>query len=90
MLSSPGAGKSMLARHLATVQPPMILAEAIETTRLSYIAGSTGDHSALATTHRCCAPHHTISDAGLIGGGHVPMPGDSTGAPQTRRAQKRS
>ena len=54
----------------------MTLAEATETTRIHRVAGLTGDRAALVTTRPCRAPHHTISDAGLIGGGHVPMPGE--------------
>jgi magnesium chelatase family protein len=54
----------------------MTLAEAIETTRINSIAGLTCDRTVLLTTRPCRAPHHTISDAGRIGGGHVPMPGD--------------
>jgi magnesium chelatase family protein len=54
----------------------MTLAEAIETTRIHRVAGLTGDGTALVTTRPFRAPHHTISDAGLIGGGHVPMPGE--------------
>jgi magnesium chelatase family protein len=72
----PGAGTSMLARRLTTILPAMTLAEAVETTRIHSVAGLTGDRTALVTTRPCRAPHHTISDAGLIGGGHVPMPGD--------------
>jgi magnesium chelatase family protein len=67
----------MLARRLTTLLPAMPVAEAIETTRIHSVAGFTGDCSALVTTRPFHAPtHHTISDAGLIGGGHVPMPGD--------------
>ena len=54
----------------------MTLAEAIETTRIHSLADLTGDRTALVTTRPFRAPHHTISDAGLIGGGHVPMPGE--------------
>ena len=54
----------------------MTLAEAIETTRIHRVAGLTGDRTALVTTRPFRAPHQTISDAGLIGGGHVPMPGE--------------
>ena len=54
----------------------MTLAEAIETTRIHLVAGFTGDRTAWVTTRPCRAPHHPISDAGLIGGGHVPMPGE--------------
>jgi magnesium chelatase family protein len=54
----------------------MTLAEAIETTRIHGVAGLTGDRTAWVTTRPCRAPHHTNSDAGLIGGGRVPMPGE--------------
>jgi magnesium chelatase family protein len=70
----------MLARRLTTILPAMTLAEANETTRIHSVACLTGDRTALVTTRPFRAPHHTISDtisdAGLIGGGHVPMPGD--------------
>ena len=56
--------------------PAMTLAEAIETTRIHHAAGLTGGRTALVTTRPFCAPHQTISEAGLIGGGHVPMPGE--------------
>jgi magnesium chelatase family protein len=54
----------------------MRLAEALETTRIHRVAGLTGDRLAWVTTRPFRAPHHTISDVGLIGGGHVPMPGE--------------
>jgi magnesium chelatase family protein len=76
MLGPPGAGKSMLARRLTTILPDMTLAEAIETTRIHSVAGLTGDRTAFVTTRPFRAPHHTISDVGLIGGGQVPMPGE--------------
>src|SRR5262245_15848961 len=66
----------MLARWLTTILPVMTLAEAIETTRIHSVAGLTGDRTALVTTRPFRAPHQTLSDAGLIGGGHVPMPGE--------------
>ena len=64
------------SRRLTTILPAITLAEAIETTRIHSVAGLTGDRTALVTTRPFRAPHHTISDVGLIGGGHVPMPGD--------------
>jgi predicted ATPase with chaperone activity len=70
----------MLARRLTTLRPAMILAEAIEPTRIHSVAGLTGNRTAVVTTSPCRAPHHTISDAGLIGGGHVPGPGEVSGA----------
>jgi magnesium chelatase family protein len=66
----------MLARRLTTILPDMTLPEAIETAHIHSVAGLTGDRTALVTTRPCRAPHHTISDVGLIGEGHVPMPGD--------------
>jgi magnesium chelatase family protein len=76
MLGPPGAGMSMLARRLTTILPQMTLAEAIETTRMHRVAGLTGDRTAFVTTRPFRAPHHTISDVGLVGGGQVPLPGD--------------
>jgi magnesium chelatase family protein len=76
MLGPPGAGTSRLARRLTTLLPAMRLAEALETTCLHRVAGRTGARTTLVTTRPCRAPHHTISDVGLIGGGHVPMPGE--------------
>jgi magnesium chelatase family protein len=66
----------MLARRLTTILPAMTLAEALETTRLHSVAGLTGDGPALVTSRPFRAPHQTISDAGLIGGGQVPTPGE--------------
>jgi magnesium chelatase family protein len=66
----------MLARRLTTILPAMTLAEAMETTQIYRVAGRTGNRTALVTSRPCRAPHHTTSVAGLIGGGHVPMPGD--------------
>jgi magnesium chelatase family protein len=66
----------MLARRLTTILPAMRLAEAIEPARIHRVAGLTGARTTVVTTRPCRAPHHTLSDAGRIGGGHVPMPGD--------------
>lgn len=65
---------SKLARLLTTILAEMTLAEAIETTRIHSVAGLTGDRTELVTTRPFRAPHHTISDAGLMGGGQEPMP----------------
>jgi magnesium chelatase family protein len=67
---------SRLARRLIIILPAITLADALETTRIHRDPGLTGDRTAWVTTRPFRAPHHTISDAGLIGGGHVPMPGD--------------
>jgi magnesium chelatase family protein len=66
----------MLARRLTTILPTMSLAEALETTRIHRVAGLTGARTAVVTTRPFRAPHHTISDVGLIGGGQVPLPGE--------------
>jgi magnesium chelatase family protein len=66
----------MLARRLTTILPDMTLAEAIDTTRIHSVAGLTGRRTAFVTTRPFRAPHHTISDVGLIGGGQIPMPGE--------------
>jgi magnesium chelatase family protein len=66
----------MLARRRTTILPAMTLPEALDTTRIHRVAGRTGDRLAWVTTRPFRAPHHTISDVGLIGGGHVPMPGE--------------
>ena len=65
-----------LARQPTSCVPVRTLAEAIETTRIHRVAGLTGNRTALVTPRPCRAPHQTLSDAGLIGGGHVPMPGE--------------
>jgi magnesium chelatase family protein len=66
----------MLARRLTALLPVMTPAEAIDTTRIHRVAGLTGDRTVLVTTPLYRVPRHTISGAGLIGGGHVPMPGE--------------
>jgi magnesium chelatase family protein len=66
----------ILARRLTTILPEMTLAEAIGTTRIHRVAGLAGDCTAVVTTCPFLTPDHTISDAGLIGWGHVPMPLD--------------
>jgi magnesium chelatase family protein len=72
----PGAGKTMLARRLPTILPSLTLEEALETTRIHSVAGLLPPGQALATRRPFRAPHHTISDAGLIGGGSWPRPGE--------------
>ncbi len=72
----PGSGKTMLAKRLATILPDLILEEAIEVTKLHSISGLLPGRTALIGTRPFRAPHHTISDAGLIGGGPIPRPGE--------------
>ena len=76
MIGPPGAGKSMLAKRIPTILPNMSRDEAIETTKIHSIMGMVEDGMALVSTRPFRSPHHTISDAGLIGGGHFPMPGE--------------
>jgi len=75
MIGPPGTGKSMLAKRLPSILPPMTLEEALETTKIHSISGSLKSHQALIARRPFHSPHHTISDAGLLGGGSNPMPG---------------
>lgn len=76
MIGPPGSGKTMLARRLATILPPLLFEEALETTKIYSVAGRLDQRQALITQRPFRAPHHTISDAGLIGGGSHPRPGE--------------
>lgn len=76
MIGSPGSGKTMLAKRLPTILPPMMLDEAIETTKIHSVAGMLPLGSALIATRPFRSPHHTISDSALVGGGSVPRPGE--------------
>jgi magnesium chelatase family protein len=76
MVGPPGSGKTMLARRLPTILPDMGFAEALDTTKIHSIVGLLPRQDALISTRPFRSPHHTISDAGLIGGGTVPKPGE--------------
>jgi len=76
MIGPPGSGKTMLARRLPTILPPLNLKEALETTKIHSVAGKMPRGTSLITQRPFRAPHHTISDAGLVGGGSFPQPGE--------------
>ncbi|GAB3640498.1 YifB family Mg chelatase-like AAA ATPase [Spirosoma arcticum] len=76
MIGPPGAGKTMLAKRLPSILPPLTLQEALETTKIHSVAGKLGTRSTLIATRPYRAPHHTISDAALVGGGSFPQPGE--------------
>ncbi len=76
MVGPPGSGKTMLARRLPSILPAMSLAEALETTKIHSVAGMLPAGESLIAVRPFRAPHHTISDAGLIGGGSYPRPGE--------------
>lgn len=76
MVGPPGSGKSMLAKRIPTILPPLTLEEALETTKIHSVAGRMGDTGALITRRPFRAPHHTISSVALVGGGSYPQPGE--------------
>jgi len=76
MIGPPGSGKTMLARRFPSILPPLTLEEALETTKIHSVAGVLPADTALVATRPYRSPHHTISDAGLIGGGAYPRPGE--------------
>jgi magnesium chelatase family protein len=76
MLGPPGSGKTMLAKRVPSVMPPLSPVESLETTRIYSAVGKLGEGRSLITERPFRAPHHTISDVGLVGGGRMPMPGE--------------
>ncbi len=76
MIGPPGAGKTMLAKRLPSILPPLSLNEALETTKIHSVAGKVGADATLLTTRPFRSPHHTISDIALVGGGGNPQPGE--------------
>ena len=78
LLGPPGAGKTMLARRLPGILPPLTLPEALDVTKVHSVAGHLSPGTSLVTTRPFRAPHHTVSDAGLVGGGSNPRPGEAS------------
>lgn len=76
MIGPPGAGKTMLAKRLPSILPPLTLHEALETTKIHSVAGKLGKNAQLISRRPFRSPHHTISDVALVGGGGVPQPGE--------------
>jgi magnesium chelatase family protein len=76
MIGPPGAGKSMLAKTISTILPPLTLHEALETTKIHSVAGNIDSNTSLISERPFRSPHHTISDVALVGGGTFPQPGE--------------
>ncbi|HSU88668.1 MAG TPA: YifB family Mg chelatase-like AAA ATPase, partial [Terriglobia bacterium] len=76
LVGPPGAGKTMLAKRIPTILPPMTFEESLETTRIHSVTGLLPSETGLTAARPFRAPHHTISDAGLVGGGSIPRPGE--------------
>ncbi len=76
LIGPPGAGKTMLAKRLPTILPPLTLQEALETTKIHSVAGKLPENATLISRRPFRSPHHTISDVALVGGGGVPQPGE--------------
>lgn len=76
MIGPPGAGKTMLAKRLPSILPPLDLREALETTKIHSVAGKLVRNDGLVTTRPFRSPHHTVSDVALVGGGNNPQPGE--------------
>ncbi len=76
LIGPPGAGKTMLAKRLPTILPPLNLHEALETTKIHSVAGKMQAHASLISVRPFRSPHHTISDVALVGGGNNPQPGE--------------
>ena len=76
LIGPPGSGKTMLAKRVPSILPPLTLKEALETTKIHSVAGKIGTETSLMTVRPFRSPHHTISDVALVGGGSYPQPGE--------------
>jgi magnesium chelatase family protein len=76
LIGPPGAGKTMLAKRLPSILPPLSLHEALETTKIHSVAGKMPEHASLISKRPFRSPHHTVSDVALVGGGGAPQPGE--------------
>jgi magnesium chelatase family protein len=76
MIGPPGSGKTMLAKRLPSILPPMTLQEALETTKIHSVVGGVKENTGLMSSRPFRSPHHTISDVALVGGGAYPQPGE--------------
>jgi magnesium chelatase family protein len=76
LIGPPGSGKTMLAKRVPSILPPLTLKEALETTKIHSVAGKIGTETSLMTIRPFRSPHHTISDVALVGGGSYPQPGE--------------
>ena len=76
LIGPPGAGKTMLAKRIPTILPPLSISEALETTKIHSVAGKLPENATLITRRPFRSPHHSISDVALVGGGGVPQPGE--------------
>lgn len=76
MVGAPGSGKSMMAKRLPSILPPLSLGESLETTKIHSVAGKLGRNSSLISQRPFRDPHHTISQVAMVGGGSFPQPGE--------------
>ena len=90
MLGPPGSGKTMLAKRMPTILPDLTPVESIETTRIYSAVGRLKPGQPLLAVRPFRSPHHTISNAGLVGGGSTPSPGEITPGPQRRAVPRRA